>query len=380
MLVYIIPTIFCLFGIYRYDYKRHITARKECFYCLCMYLTLIAGLSYKVGSDSIFYMDAYSEIPTLSQLKSAYFSESPYQPLFFLLCVLCKSVTPKIWLMHLVQSYIVCFAYFKFINENTRFIFTGALMFMTCMYPYFCYEIYKESLAIAMMLLGYNYLPQKKYIKYYVFAFLATMFHFSGIIAFFIPFIGNLKFNKFFLIWIAVLATLLTVFQTFILYIIQSGIFKLSDIIIQKLDYYTLVVTDRYNDNWYLMALLRNVLVPLGTIICIKKLFKTIPFEWAFIIYILLGIGTLQFALIFDRPINYVLPFVVLSLSEVMGQSYRKRTYKFLTTFMVCFVFWFACRGWFYAREETWRLMIPYESIFDERTDTKRENVILHIH
>lgn len=380
MLVYILPTIFCIFGIYKFDYKRHIIGRREFFYSLLWYLVLLSGLSYRVGSDSGFYMDSYDLIPTISKLRIQDFSDSPYQPLYFLLCVICRSITPKIWLMHLIQSYIVCFTYFKFIKQNTSYLFTGAFMFMTCMYTYFCYEIYKESLAISMMLLGYKYLPQEKYLKYYIFAFLATMFHFSGVVAMLIPFIRKLKFNGLFFLWVGLLLAILTVFQSVALDIIQGGIFSMNDMLIQKLGYYTFVVTDRYNDNWYIMALLRNVLVPIGTIVYLKKSVKNIDFEWSFVFYILLGIGTLQFALIFDRPINYALPFVVISISEATGQSYKKRSYKVISSLIVCFVFWFACRGWFYAREETWRLMIPYESIFDEKVDMKRENVITNIH
>ncbi|WP_165157737.1 EpsG family protein [Parabacteroides sp. ZJ-118] len=374
MLVYIIPTIYCLWGIYHYDYRQNSEGKIVCFYLLSVYLAVISGLSYKVGGDSGFYMDLYTFVPTLESLKKSDYSDSSYQPLYFLLCVLCKSITPKIWLMHLIQSLIVCIVYFRFIRNHTRYLFTGAFMFMTCMYTYFCYEIYKESIAVSMMLIGYQYLPQKKYLKYYIYATLSIMFHFSGIIAFFIPFLRKLKFNKVLLIWIGVLLFVLTGFQTYVTYFISS------DMIIQKLDYYVLVATDKYNDNWYLMALIRNVLIPLFTAILFKQLYKNVPNQWSYVLYVLLGIGTLQLAQIFERPINYVLPFVVLSLSEIMGGAYKKRAYKFLTTFFVCFIFWFGCRGWFYAREEVWRLMIPYESIFDEKNNREREKVIMQIH
>lgn len=200
------------------------------------------------------------------------------------------------------------------------------------------------------------------------------MFHFSGIVAFLIPFLRKLKFNKLLIIWIGVLLIILTGFETYVTYFVSS------DIIIQKLDYYVLVATGKYNDNWYLMALIKNVLIPLFTAMLFKILYKQLSFEWAFVVYVLLGIGTLQLALIFERPINYALPFVVLSLSEIMGRAYRKPVYKFLTTFFVCFIFSFGCRGWFYAREEVWRLMIPYESIFNEKINNEREIVIMNIH
>lgn len=379
MIVYIIPTLFCIFWIYTYDYRKNQKGKKERYYFLCMYLAIISGLSYKVGGDSGFYMDSYNYIPTFNKLKLSDFKETTYQPLYFLLCVICKSLTPKIWLMHLIQSYIVCYAYFKFIRQNTYYIFTGAFMFMTCIYTYFCYEIYKESLAVSMMILGYRFLLEKKYFKYYFYAFLAILFHFSGVIALLIPFIRKLNINKGSWISTGILLVVITGFQTLVTYFFQSYLFSLSENIITKFDYYTLLATDKFNSNWFLMAFLRNVLTPSMTIIVIKWFYKRIYFEWSFVLYLLLGIGTLQLAFIFDRPLNYALPFVVLSLSDIMGRSYRKHVFKFFTTFVVCFVFWFSCRGWFYAYNEIWRLMIPYESIFYEKTDEKREKVILEI-
>lgn len=380
MLVYIIPTIFCLLCIYLYDYKKEKIGRRECFFTLALYLAVISGLSYKIGGDSRFYMESFDEIPSLYALKIIDFSESPYQPLYLILCAACKTITPKMWLMHLVQSLIVCFAYFKFIKRNTLYIFTGAFMFMTCIYTYFCYEIFKESLAISMVLIGYKYLNEKKYLKYYFYAFLSLMFHFSGIIAFLFPFLIHLKFNKVFFIWISVLILILVSFETYLTFLIENGDLIPSELLIQKLGYYVIVATDKYNENWFLMALIRNVLVPIGAVITIKILQKTLPFEWAYVIYILLGIGTLQLALIFERPMNYFLPFVVLSLSEIMGTMYRKGFSKFFITFTTCFIFWFACRGWFYSREEVWRIMIPYESIIDEKEDRERENVVMKLH
>lgn len=374
MLIYLFPTLLCLFGIYQFDYVNAKKGKLECYYILAAYLVVIAGLSYKVGSDSSFYMETYDNIPSLGKLRLVDFSETTYQPLYFLLCALCKSVTSNIWLLHLVQSAIVCFVFFSFIRNNTRYLFTGAFMFMTCVYTYFCYEIYKESLAVCMMLWGYKYLTQKKYLVYYLFAIASIMFHFSGIMAFIIPFLRYIKFNKVFFIWVGILLFIVTGFQTYVSYL------GLNDTLLQKLDYFLYVATEKYNTNWFIMAFIRNVFVPLCVVILIKIIYKRIPIEWSFSAYILLGIGTLQLAIIFERPMNYLLPFLVLSISEVFGETYHKVRFKFLSMFVACFVFWFACRGWFYARNETWRLMIPYESIFDPKEDKGREKVRMLVH
>lgn len=73
MLVYIIPTIYCLWGIYQYDYRKRSEWKLECYYFLSLYLAVIAGFSYKVGGDAGFYMESYAFIPTLENLKKQIF-------------------------------------------------------------------------------------------------------------------------------------------------------------------------------------------------------------------------------------------------------------------------------------------------------------------
>lgn len=374
MLVYIIPFIYCLACIYYFDYLKNRSQATVFYNALLVYLILLAGLSYRIGGDSGFYMEGFRDIPDLSQLNERSFDVTSYQPFYFLLCVVCKTIEPEIWFMHLCQSWIVCAVMFHFIKKRTRYIFTGALLFMACMYTYFCFEIYKESLAVSMMLLGYPYLEKKKYVKYYVFAFCALMFHYSGVVAFFIPFVRNIRFNKRFFVWLAVMFGVIVLLRNYASYIF------LNDAIREKWEYYLYVASDRYNINWFIDSFLRNVSVPLIAGLWLKYVYKGLPFEWAYCLYALLGIGTLEYALIFERPINYVLPFVVLSLSEMAGRSYYTGGMKKLGTAIVCIVFWFGARGLFYAREEGWRLMIPYESILTKEVNAERERVVREIH
>lgn len=373
MLVYIFPIVLCLYGAFFYD-RRFQKKGFILFYFIIAYLILLAGLSYRVGGDSGSYMDTYSSIPTLEHLTGKKISYSDYQPLYFLLCVICKSVVKEIWLMHLVQSAIVCSSFSFFIRKYTSWKFTGLLLFSLFIYPYFCYEIYKESIAVSCFLLGYPYLQEKKYIRYLIFAALALGFHFSGFIAFLIPFIPKLRFNFKFLIWVGVAASLFLLLWTYIPDFISS------EFILSKFDYYTLSVTKQLNDNWYLDSFLRHVFVPLTVCLWYKIRKQIIPFEWAFCLYIILGIGTLEFAFLFERPLNYFLPFIVVALVNIMEQEKHRLRHIRLTTIAVVMVFWLAARGLFYLRAETWRLLIPYESIFTKRVNTARENVVFDIH
>lgn len=374
MIPYLLPIVFCLVAIYHFDISGNRRQRLLCYALLSTYLVLLSGFSYRVGSDSGFYEDSFRSIPTLAKVTVDSYYDSPYQPLYFLLCVVCKSVVPDFWFMHLCQSWIVCTVMFGFIRKRTDHLFSGALLFILCIYPYFCFEILKESLAVCMVLLGYPYLEQKKYLKFYLFAALALSFHFSGAVAFFLPFMRGIRFDRKFFIWVVVALCCVKLLEYVAPYVL------LGDMTAEKFDYYVHVATERYNENWFLVSFFRNVLIPAIAGLWLKWTYGRLPFEWAFCIYVLLGLGTLEYALIFERPINYFLPFVAVSLGELLGRSFRRGLSRHAATVVVCMVFWLGCRGLFYMRSEGWRILIPYESIFTERVDAKREKVIYYIH
>jgi len=325
-----------------------------------------------------FYAEEFGYIPTFSKITAQSFYDSAYQPLYFLMCVTCKSIVPDIWFMHLCQTWIVCAVMFNFIRKRTTYIFSTALLFMLCMYPYFCFEILKESLAVSMLLIGYPYLEQKKYLKFFLFAGLALSFHFSGIIAFFIPFLQRCKFNKRFF-WILIVVVFCGLKSEGWLERL-TAYFLLGGTTAEKYNYYVHIAMDRFNINWFIDSFLRNVLVPVIVGIWMKWTYRKIQFEWAFCIYILLGLGTLEYAIIFERPLNYFLPFIVVSSGNLLGSGFQKVFYKKAITVLVCVAFWLGCRGLFYMRNEGWRLLIPYESVFEERIDIQREKVIDNIH
>ena len=373
MLVYIFPIVLCLFGILIYD-RYFYKSGNILYYFIVAYLAILAGLSYRVGSDSGFYMDSYTQIPTIDELTVKSLSNSEYQPLYLLLCTFCKYFENEIWLLHLVQSSIVCFSFSYFLRKYSSWKFTGLLLFSLFIYPYFCYEIYKESLAVSCFLLGYPYLQKNKYIKYYIFAFLGIGFHLSAILIFAVPFIQGLKFNYKYLLWLGVATFFYISLLKFVPFLITS------EYVIGKVDYYTLSLTKKINENWYIDSSLRNILVPLSVSLWYKFRKQNLTFEWAFCVYVILGCGTLGFALLFERPLNYFLPFIVVALVKIIEQERLSIRHVRMTTFSIVLVFWLAARGLFYIRSEIWRLLIPYESIFTENVNAKRENVVYEIH
>lgn len=372
MIVYIFLLFLLLVGIIQYDIKKEKINKLEFYYVICIYLTFLSGLSYRLGGDGPSYEEWFSSIPSLGNLNISHFENFTVQPLFLLLGSISKSIVNDVWIFHLFQSGIVCFTMFWFIRKYTIYIFTASLIFVVCGYTYYCFEIWKESLAISMTLVSYYYLDKRKIIKYVIFGLLGFLFHFSGIIFLLFPLLKQLKFNKLFLL---ILVGLWMFFEVIVEY---SAILMYSDLLMTKYDRY-LQVADNLNEMWYLMAFCKNVLAPASIGLWFKYVFKNYKFEWSYCSFILLGIGSLQFAVIFERPINYILPFIIVSMAKLIGLT-NKLHKKHYITVVLSFLFCISCRVPFLLSHEGWRTLVPYESIFTKERNPERERVINIIH
>lgn len=372
MILYILIIVLFLIGIYAYDIKNNKYRKLEYYYFICIYLTLLAGLSYRLGSDGPSYEEWFNEIPSLDNLKKADFEYSSVQPLFLILGSLSKFIINDVWLFHSIQSGIVCFTTFWFIRKYTKYIFTAGLVFVVCIYTYFCFEIWKESLAISMIIIAYYYLDRNQWGKYVIYGVIGFLFHFSGLIFILIPILKRLKFNLIFFIIIGILWVL---FEAIVQYM---QVFMYSDLLIAKYDRY-MEVKDNLNATWYLMSFCKNVIAPMVIGLWFKLLFSKFEFEWSYGTYVLLGIGALQFAVIFERPTNYFLPFIVVSISQLIGLSKRFHKNLFITV-VLSFMFCISCRLPFFLSHEGWRVLIPYESVFTKEKNSEREKTISIIH
>lgn len=281
MVVYIIILILFFIGIYSYDIHGDKKNRLEFYYMICLYLTLLAGLSYRLGGDGPSYEDWFSQIPSLSHIKKTTFEDVSVQPLFLLLGSFSKSIINEVWLFHSLQSGIVCFTTFWFIRKYTKYIFTAAFIFTVCIYTYFCFEVWKESLAVSMGVISFYYLDCKKYIKYILYGIIGFLFHFSGLFFILFPILTKLRFNKFYFFLLAVC------WMVFEIVIQSSQILMYSDLLLDKYDRY-IEVAENLNLMWYIMAFCKNVVAPFAIGIWFKYLFAKYEFEWSYCAFLLL--------------------------------------------------------------------------------------------
>ena len=92
-MIYLFIFMYLLICVILYDvYERKLHLRAN-YIVLYFLFTLIAGLRWRLGVDTVNYMNFFQyEMPPLSQLSIEYITESRYQPFWLLLNAVCKGL------------------------------------------------------------------------------------------------------------------------------------------------------------------------------------------------------------------------------------------------------------------------------------------------
>ena len=363
MLSYIGLLLISLFCAWFYYVKGQKTGKHFCYLLLWAYAILLSGLSYRIGADIYNYSNSYDNVPSFPELSWSDLSNSLY-PLFLLFCALCRSISQEFYVLHLFQSTIVCSVIFFFIYRRTQYRFIGVCIFITLFYSYFCFEILKESLAVAMLLLGYDYLDRRKKGKYFLFVVIAILFHPSAFVALILPFIRKIGFDKSFIFGLVCIGGFIIALSSI------SEYLSVAENIYNRVQAYT----EEYRSvKFYIIQIISSVIIPFFLLVIFKGRDKNFPFEWAFCAYVLCGIGILPYKVIFLRFLNYLLPFLVIPLSDAFG-NLRKSSPSFRFFLLGCYTAFTLSRNLVYWYKDGWKIYYPYSSIFTKMIDIQREN------
>lgn len=196
-MIYILSLLWFFLLIYVFDIKGKTENRSKWYNILLIWFIVVSGFAYNVGADMPGYMDEYdsynwSSVNSFGDLADFYHR----QPGWVLLNLLCKSFTPNFRLLEIVSACFINLTVFSFIKKHCRYIFIGILFYAIVLYLNMNFNMLRQSYSICFFLIGYDFLLKNKYVKYYIFAFLAFMMHTSAIVCFVIPLALILKINK----------------------------------------------------------------------------------------------------------------------------------------------------------------------------------------
>lgn len=370
MILYFIPFFIAICGIIQYDIGKHKRHEKIIYVLLLIYITFLIGFRYRVGIDTLNYMHSYNEIPTFNRLSFSDLFTQEYQPSYFLLCVVAKSISPDFFILQLFHAFILNACVFYFIRKNTNYPFCGLFFYFIMYFFYFNTEIMRESLSIAIFLLNYNNLKNKKWIKYYCGVFISVMFHLSGLILIFLPLFFKIRLDKKFIILVIVFLFILFSLQP---YLELLNIFeKIGD----KVNAYAYASENRtMSDLWVFFLFIQGALLPFIALYYTKYIYKgNVLFENLICIQIILGIGIVHYEIIFSRFTNYFMPFYSLLVAEMIGSAIIKhKITKFGIVLSFCLIM--LVYGYDFWSHEKYKFWIPYNSIFFPQKNVEREKM-----
>lgn len=162
---------------------------KNIFYCAeSLILILLMGLRYHVGGDSIRYETYFSYTPSIKELFSTEIWTHGFQPGWIIISAIVKDLTNSYFVLQFIVCAFVNSTFFILAKKRCSSPLTFIFLYFIFQYFYFSAEILRESIAITLFMIGFNYIFQRKFFQYFLFCFLAYCFHASALFTFFLPF------------------------------------------------------------------------------------------------------------------------------------------------------------------------------------------------
>ena len=324
------------------------------------------GLRYKVGGDTLTYMEWYVWARDLSNW-SLIDPTITFEPGFTLLGALAKSIGDDFYYLQLLHAVILNSCIFILLYKNTKYRFSALLVALLTYYIYFSTEVLRESIAVMIFTLNFKSFLDKKWMKYYIGVFACIFFHLSASFLLFLPLCSKLKLNKFFGIVIIFFVAGCMALQP-----IFSILSDIAPVLGEKANNYS-----DHNFVGYLWAGIRVFqfsIIPYIFLFFSKKVFCISPkYEITYLFMILSGIGVVFSPIIFQRFTNYFYPLYALSITNVICYgitSFRlhKRIASYLLTLIILIGY-----GSYYIYLDAYKMWLPYSSILNPQEYSFRQ-------
>lgn len=387
-MVYLIILILLIFLSYFFDFRKQNNYKYSAYNSILLILILVAGLRYRVGLDTIRYMNSFQNMPTISEIWSYNFSETHQDPMWILLGLIPRSLSSDFTLFQILHAIIVNTTVFAFIRKNTKYIFTAVLFYYLFCYTNFNFEIMKESLAVSFFLIGSKYIDRKKWISYFLLCFFAFLSHPSAIITFIFPFFSRLKLNKKAVIFLIAIFAFFSIVQLYLSDLIPY--FLLTDRMEYKLSRY---INSEYlggkglNILGQIQSLVNTCFFPLGALYYSNKLTLSNGnhrFSGYIIFLALLTIININI-LIFYRFLNYFIIFYIIVLTDAFQYTKEVNRYliiKQLIPFIIGLISLLQIYVYFKPEHvenesvKTYHRYYPYHSVITKKKNSVREELL----
>ena len=379
-MVYLFVLVFLIICASLFD--RNVDKRLKKFFYIAAYIVLILlmTLRFRVGGDVLYYENTFPFMPSLAELGSMNLFEQTYQPLWYVLNAVVKSVYDDFTFFQFVHALIVNTAIFFLIPRYTKLRFLGVLVYYIFFYLYFNTEILREALAVVIFLFAYPLIFKKKYIQYFLLCIVAFLFHAFAAFIFFVPLLVFVFRKPINIATTLIIMVLVVAAPTIIMPLILK-VFSFNEAVERQFKFYSEL---EINLNGILKSLFDAI--PVLLVIIMQKSKKNVD-------PILISAANIYFVLILlsmtmagaSRLSNYfVFFFFMLAINTLFTD--RKATISFFRIqFIVIVLVLMVSKVFYYMRDMSkynyryparfYNRYLPYHSIFDPQIDRTRESI-----
>lgn len=395
-MVYFLLIIGLLILTYSYDYRGK-TQGKLFWLLVCLLaFILIAGLRYRLGTDSIRYERYFINGPKLETLGARHFINTRFSPLYILLSAGVRTVTSQFLVFQIVHAIIVNCVIFYFLYLNTKKIFFALILYFLLLYFTLNMEVLREALAVCVFLLAWPSFRDGKWVKWYLLSVIGFLCHTSAVFMFILPIIVLPGIKSLFIYgnrtWIIcgiILLVVMFIKEKFFVYIQALAV---MENVSERAQVYskTDLASSNLNIFGYVVAVIRFVIYPLLALYFLNK--KSDDKFWEnsrLVNFILVSvyIGIVMTGIpIFYRYNNYFLFFPIIVYSEIIFSNLEVNSgrirLKFVTWILIFIPFFYSHIQpvYFKGVNSTESLKgymnyYPYASRFDMEKDENREKL-----
>lgn len=218
-------SLFELFGVKKNN--------KTAFYCIFVYFSfyifLLSGFRYETGSDYVNYVPYFYSPSDSMELGYKYLN------------LLFNKIFNNYYILQIFIEFFCMFVIGKFIKNYSNNPNLILLLYIESLFFPFNFAMMRQHIAMSICCVGFKYLDEHDYKKYFIFVIAACFFHLSAIFAFSIFFIWKIpsRYHKYLLI-LSVIITFkgYELIKLFLETSLKLATFFTGSYVFRKLDFY----------------------------------------------------------------------------------------------------------------------------------------------
>lgn len=176
-MIYLVLLIYLLCLVLIYDVQGKQKNKQKHFYYVLLFMIFVVGLRFRLGTDTVIYMDDFKEYPKLQNLSLKDFTDSRYQPFWIILNSVGKSLGDFVCVQFLTATLHIGILGYALKRLCPSLIFSTLFMYYLFDFTRLNMEVMRESIAIGIFLLFILAINDKKIWKALILTVIATNFH-----------------------------------------------------------------------------------------------------------------------------------------------------------------------------------------------------------